>query len=130
MTCRTCAHRKLAHIYGEGACRPGYRCKNDCTTYIECHGDPTGYCSEGVWYADRDGGMPSGPCLYCQPYVDHDRLLADAEGLLRLLDYGVTADVLRQVRKDYKLRTTMLADDPKHKPVTVSRPHESRESDT
>lgn len=30
-----CGHLKSAHIYEEGACRPGFKCQNECRQFLE-----------------------------------------------------------------------------------------------
>lgn len=32
-TCRTCGHTSIQHIYGTGACRPGFVCEAECTEF-------------------------------------------------------------------------------------------------
>lgn len=41
--CLTCGHHQYDHIYGEGACRPGFACPSACTRFISVLHQETKY---------------------------------------------------------------------------------------
>lgn len=52
--CVQCGHDKMQHIYGSGACRPGYVCEHHCSSFLAERVLTDEDLLSGLWWGDSE----------------------------------------------------------------------------